>query len=71
MAPMILVSARVPLVVIWFLNWVGLGWGWASGVWGQGLTISLEELSSFFYCILKKFDMIVLLVLPAIMTMRV
>ena len=28
-APMILVSALVPLVLIWVLNSVGLGWGWA------------------------------------------
>ena len=39
-APMILVSAQVPLGLIW----VGLGWGLAQGVlglrdWGQGLTI--------------------------------
>ena len=34
MAPMILVPAPVPLVLIWVLNWVGLGWGCALGVWG-------------------------------------
>ena len=44
MAPMILVSAPVPLVLILVLNWVGLGWGcalgvWGIRVWGQGLTI--------------------------------
>ena len=26
--PMILVSGPVPLGLIWFLNWVGLGGGW-------------------------------------------
>ena len=28
-AQRILVSAPVPLGLIWVLNWVGLGWGWA------------------------------------------
>ena len=27
--PMILVSATVPLKLIWVLNWVALSWGWA------------------------------------------
>ena len=43
---LILVSASVPLGLIWVLNWVALGWGWAKGglglsVWGQGLTIAI------------------------------
>ena len=31
--PMILVSAQVPLGLIWFLNFLGLGWGRVWGVW--------------------------------------
>ena len=37
--PKILVSAPFPLELIGPLNWV---WGWALGVWGQGLTIYQE-----------------------------
>ena len=41
----ILVSAPGPLGLIRFLNWVGLGWGLALEVWGQGLTIRRYYLS--------------------------
>ena len=41
MAPMILVSATVPLGQILVLNWVGLGWG--IRVWGHGLKQVIQK----------------------------
>ena len=37
------------ILLLWVLNWVGLGWGWALGVlglkvWGQGLTIFCDNI---------------------------